>query len=127
MKRRRSAAVLRVMFSLPPDGSGFFEWMGFAVWRRADGLEAWAYAGFNALEAAAWFAIAGWVLARWVRRGRSRVELVYAALFVLFGLTDVAEAHAVTGWLLLAKGLVLANLLTARLYVTRVCHPGDRM
>src|SRR3712207_7330880 len=56
------------------------------------------------------------------RLRRSQVEPGYAALFVLFGLTDALEAHAVAPWLILVKGLIFANLLTARLYLTRVCY-----
>lgn len=115
------------MIDLPPGDADFWVWMAHPVWRRGPEIEAQLYAGFNLLEALAWWAIGAWALVRYARWRRSPVELLYVAMFALFGFSDVLEAHAVTGWLLLAKGLIFANLVTARLYLVRVCYPGARL
>jgi len=62
-------------------------------------------------EAIAWFVIALYVLARFYRFRRTSLELAYAGLFVLFGLSDLRESYVVQPWLILAKGGVLAGLL----------------
>jgi 4-amino-4-deoxy-L-arabinose transferase-like glycosyltransferase len=81
------------------------------------------------VEAIAWMAIAAWVLVR-VRPDRpSGVEWIYAACFVLFGVTDLVEAMRLPVWLLLVKGLILALILALILMLRRRVvriRPGRR-
>ena len=85
------------------------------------------YRGFNLFEAGCWFGFGALVLCRWLRRGRSRWELAYAAAFIAFGLTDVREAAVQSAPLVALKGAILAALLVLRRQSLRVWHPGTRL
>ncbi len=83
--------------------------------------------GFNFVEAAAWFVFAGLVARRWWHLHRSRLELVYALAFVLFGVSDLIEAWRLTSWLLWWKGANLAALFWLRRTVLRQHYPEARL
>jgi hypothetical protein len=85
----------------------------------------WAF-WFNLTEAAAWFVIAGLVLARWCRFRRSLEELLYAGLFVAFGLTDVREAFVLQTCLLWVKAINFAGILWVRHRLLKAYYPGWR-
>ncbi|MDG3004690.1 hypothetical protein [Paludisphaera mucosa] len=99
-------------------------------WTYAPRTATWiehATHGFNPFEGTAWVVFAGLVLARFVRRGRSRVEVVYALAFFTFGLTDFREAYALDSWLIGIKALNLVALFGLRAHVIRRCHPEGRL
>src|SRR4051794_28438568 len=66
------------------------------------------YHAFNLFEGVAWVVFAVLVLARFLQKGRSRIEIGYALAFFTFGLTDFREAYALSSWLVWVK---LANLI----------------
>lgn len=84
------------------------------------------YVGFNAFEAVAWFTFASIVLCRWNRNRKSRREVMYSLLFLLFGISDVIEIVFYPLWLLLAKAIILAGLLLTRRHLIRVHYPGKK-
>ena len=86
-----------------------------------------AYRWFNLAEAAAWSAFGLAVLLRWSRYRHSPLEIVYAAAFVLFGLTDVREAWQQSALLFGLKGGVLAALLTLRRAIRRRYYGESRL
>lgn len=102
--------------------------MLYVLWEYdpADGL-AVAYHWLNLAEATAWFVIAA-VVARRLYRQRRRPgwELVYAGLFVLFGLSDVIEAYRVPLWLVAAKGLNFAAIVAVRQLIVRRVYVGAK-
>src|SRR6516165_6437474 len=53
-----------------------------------------SYRTFNLIEGTVWIGFGILVLRRYLRFRRSRLELWYAAVFALFGLTDFREAYA---------------------------------
>jgi hypothetical protein len=85
------------------------------------------YRGFNLFEAGAWFVFAALVLARWRRNRHSFREVAYAAAFVAFGLTDVAEAYRQSPGLVAIKGVILTALLVLRAQVIRRWYPTSRV
>jgi hypothetical protein len=85
------------------------------------------YRGFNLFEAGAWLVFAALVLARWRRNRHSPREVAYAAAFVAFGLTDVAEAYRQSAMLLAIKGVTLAALFVLRAQVIRRWYPASRV
>jgi len=82
---------------------------------------------FNALEAAAWFAIGAWVFARYLRNRKSPLEILYAVLFVAFGLTDIREIASLPVWLLLLKAIILAAIVAIRGNLKRHHYPTLRL
>jgi hypothetical protein len=92
---------------------------------KATGFDA-AYHWFNLLEGAAWCLLGAVVLARYLRHRKSGLEIVYAAAFVAFGLTDFREAYELSTWLIAAKVLNLAALIGLRGYVLRRFYPAKR-
>lgn len=84
------------------------------------------YHGFNLVEGIAWFVVAGLVLRRYRRERNSPLELVYAAAFVTFGLSDFREAYVLESWLIWAKGLNLAALLAMRHYLLQRYYPTSK-
>ena len=106
----------------------FWPAMVHVLWRvdYGDPVAA-AYSILNLLEALAWFGVAGWVIRRRLRRGRSRIEWVYAGLFVAFGLTDVVESQLVPIWLIAVKGMIFGGILGVRWIVVKRCYPGAKM
>lgn len=112
------------MWLSPP--TAWFDWLFAYEIRRyqphASVWENWA-CWFNLLEAVAWFVIAGLVLRRWLRFHRSGEELIYAAAFLTFGLTDVREAFVLETWLLWVKGLNLLVILWLRSRLLKHHYP----
>jgi hypothetical protein len=98
------------------------------VWNaESAGPGDYVYRWFNLFEAGAWFVFAGLVARRWINHRHSILEPVYAAAFVAFGLTDVAEAWQQSLPLLTLKGIVLAALLVLRHRVRQQWYPASRI
>ena len=94
----------------------FWPAMGYELWRYdpSDGLGA-AYHYLNVAEAWAWFGIATYVGWRMIRhRKHLPLELTYIALFVVFGISDLWESQVVPMWLIAAKGLIFAGIVSVR-------------
>ena len=94
----------------------FWPAMRYELWRYDpnDGLGA-AYHYVNVTEAWAWFGIAGYVGWRMIRHRRHLpLELTYVALFVVFGISDLWESQVVPMWLIAAKGLIFAGIVSVR-------------
>jgi len=87
----------------------------------------WAYRWMNLLEGTAWCVLAVLVLWRFAKHRRSRLELLYAAAFATFGLSDFREAYNLQTWLILAKGANLIALLWLRAQVIGRFYPGSRV
>jgi len=105
------------------------QWLARSWWRYSAGERfgfSEIYHWFNIAEGIAWCLIAGLVLHRFVRRRKSCWEIVYAATFVTFGLSDFVEARALTTGLILAKGANLALLLGLRRYLLRRHYPESK-
>ena len=86
----------------------------------------WVYVAFNFVEALAWHAFAIFVLYRFLRRRKTRVELLYAFSFLLFGLSDLIEMGGLSVGLLLFKGACIAAILAARQHVLHF-YPGKKI
>lgn len=84
------------------------------------------YHWLNLLEGAAWIGFGLLVLFRFARYRNSCLEIVYAAAFVLFGLSDFREAYFLQPWIIVAKGAILAALLSLRWIVIRRYYPSSR-
>lgn len=82
---------------------------------------------FNLAEGAAWLVFAGLVLRRYATAQNSPWEIVYAAGFVTFGLTDFLEAYALHSWLLWLKLVNLIALLVLRHQVRTRYYPTSRL
>lgn len=82
---------------------------------------------FNLFEGTAWWGFGGLVLRRFLRYRKSPLELVYAAAFVIFGLTDFVESYALTSWLIHVKLLNLVALWRLRRLVMRRHYPESRV
>lgn len=81
------------------------------------------YHWFNLAEGTVWVALAIYVLARYLRRRKSVLELCYAAAFLTFGVSDFVEAHALTSWLLWLKLVNLIALFRLGWIVERRFYP----
>ncbi len=90
---------------------------------RGRSLYSIGYHSFNLVEGVAWIVFAVLVLWRFLAHRRSRIELVYAAAFASFGLTDFREAYAMQSWLLWVKLLNLVVLFWLRRIVMRRYYP----
>jgi hypothetical protein len=86
-----------------------------------------AYRGFNFGEAGVWFAFALLVLWRWRRERKSWIELLYAAAFLTFGLSDLREAYVISLPLVAGKGINLAVLLALRQFIMHRWYPQSRV
>lgn len=84
------------------------------------------YRGFNLFEAVIWFLFAALVLARWRRTPHSWLEVLYAAAFAAFGVTDILEAWRQSARLFAIKGLILAMIIALRAIVLRRWYPTSR-
>jgi hypothetical protein len=82
---------------------------------------------FNLFEGCAWVVFAALVLFRYLRFHRSRIEVVYAVTYVLFGLTDFREAYSLQSWLLWLKLVILIALFWLRRSVMRRFYPASRI
>lgn len=80
------------------------------------------YRGFNIFEGTVWIVFALIVSWRYLRRGQSSWEIVYAIAFILFGLTDFREAAVQSAPLVLVKGIILILLLRLRHFVIKNCY-----
>ena len=86
-----------------------------------------AYRWFNLCEGAIWAVFAALVIRRWHAHRRSRLEIVYAAVFLLFGLTDFREAYVQSAALVGTKAIVLVSLFSIRRRVLKTCYPHSRL
>lgn len=82
---------------------------------------------FNFFEGVAWCLFAALVLRRYWKCRRSSIEILYAAAFVLFGLTDFREAYFVQSWLLWLKLVILVSLFLLRKSVMRRFYPESKL
>jgi hypothetical protein len=73
-----------------------------------------------------WIALAALVAARFVRYRRSPIELMYAASYFTFGVTDFIESQLVPTWLIALKAINLAAILTLRRFVLKHYYPASR-
>lgn len=94
---------------------------------RDRSLHSLFYRSFNMLECAAWLVFGLLVLVRFLRQRRSRIELIYAAAFIAFGLTDLREAYSLQSWLLWLKLVNLVVLLWLRGIVMRRFYPESKL
>lgn len=105
--------------SLPTDGMELLRHTWWHSQRNAGGWFDVVYPAFNIVEAICWFAVAVYVWRRARRHAGRRLEFLYAALWLAFGLTDLREAWAQQTWLILLKGCLLGVLLVLRRIVLR--------
>ncbi len=106
----------------------FWPAMRHVLWRYdpSDPLNA-AYHWLNVAEAGAWFGIAGYVAWRFAKHRKSAGwELGYAALFLVFGASDVWESRQVPMWLIAAKGVIFLAIVLVRREVLRRCYPDAK-
>jgi hypothetical protein len=105
------------------------QWLAQSWWRYSSdepfGFSE-VYHWFNIAEGTAWLLIAGLVFHRFLRRRKSGLEIVYAATFVTFGLSDFVEARALTTGLIFAKGANLVLLLLLRRRLVRRYYPASK-
>lgn len=84
--------------------------------------------GFNLVEGACWLVFAVLVVRRCCRFRKSmRLELSYAAAFVLFGISDFIQAYQLTSWLLIWKLFNLIVLLVLRHRTIRELYPESKV
>lgn len=83
--------------------------------------------GFNLVEALIWFGCAAYVVRRNAMIHRSPLEWAYAALFVLFGLTDIVETLQVSSPLIWIKLFVLIPLFVVRSKVLGSYEPRPKL
>jgi hypothetical protein len=106
--------------------------MDFLTYRLVDldhtniGLLEVFYFGFNGFEAVAWFVIAAIVFRRWQRNRKTGLEVAYALLFLLFGITDVLELDSLPVWRLLVKAVICVMLFAVRYRIITVVYPGAK-
>lgn len=81
------------------------------------------YSWFNVVEGWFWLLFAALVLRRYLQCRRAPIELVYAAAFFTFGLSDFREAYLLESWLVLFKGVNLAALFWLRRHVLQKHYP----
>ncbi|HEY3965743.1 MAG TPA: hypothetical protein VGM05_14390 [Planctomycetaceae bacterium] len=107
------------------------EFLFTETWWRYDPLEQSAHSifthWFNLFEGVAWCVFAVLVLRRYWKFRRSSIEIVYAAAFLLFGLTDFREAFCVQSWLLWIKLVILVALFCLRRVVMRRFYPESKV
>ena len=84
------------------------------------------YSWFNVIEGWFWLLFAALVLARHLKHRRSPIEIVYAAAFVTFGLSDFRESYVLETWLVIFKAVNLAALVYLRWHVLRRNYPQCR-
>lgn len=96
-------------------------------WWRYRPSEFSFYHYLNLVEGAIWLVFAALVAARFVRWRHSWIELLYAAAFLTFGLSDFREAYRLESWLLLFKVANLVLLLWLRREVIGRWYPKSRV
>jgi hypothetical protein len=92
-----------------------------------DPLFARLYHYGNLAEGGAWLAVAALVFVRYLRHRRSRLEVVYALAFVLFGLSDFREAYRLESWLIWGKGMNLLALFGLRRFIVQNYYPAAKL
>lgn len=96
------------------------------IYSRDASLFEQLYHWLNLVEGAAWIGFAALVLQRYLRHRHSKIEMVYAAAFLTFGISDFWEAYRLTSWLILFKGANLLVLIYLRRTVLRRFYPNNR-
>lgn len=81
------------------------------------------YRGFNITEGFFWIGFAIVVMLRFFRNRKSNLEVLYAIVFFIFGLTDFVEAYEMSAPLLLAKAVIVVALFTLRSFVHQKFYP----
>jgi hypothetical protein len=94
-------------------------------YRSTDSFSVYHY--LNLVEGTIWLVFAALVATRFLRWRHSWVEVLYAAAFLTFGLSDFREAYQLESWLLLFKGANLVLLLWLRHEVIRRWYPNSRV
>lgn len=84
------------------------------------------YVSFNAIEALIWFAVGSYVLIRYARRGKSAFNLMYAAAFAIFAISDLLEIVGYSLALLMLKAVTLGLILACRAIVLAE-YPGAKL
>ncbi len=111
--------------------STLFHYSLCAVYRVTDwsriGVADGVLIAFNALEALVWLGCAGYVARRTWRAHHSLHEYVYAALFVLFGVSDIIEVFQLSSALVWAKLAILIALFIVRARVRAAYTPRPRL
>lgn len=105
------------------------DWLATTWWRYGADQESWFSALYhwgNLAEGLAWCLLACLVVRRFSRHRHSPLELVYAAAFVSFGVSDFREAFCLQTWLILAKGANLLLLLGLRRTLLLKFYPESR-
>lgn len=101
------------------------------VWWRYDGAFGdWfthLYHWFNLLEGCVWLVVAGLILWRFRNHRQSRQEVVYAAAFLTFGLTDFQESLEQSSWLIAIKLVNLIVLYFLRKRIMSKYYPSARV
>lgn len=110
---------------------GFAEVLFRRIWWSYDrDLELWystPYHWFNLVEGCIWLIVSAFVLARYARCRRSYVELLYAAAFVSFAISDFREAWQQSSGLIWFKILNLIALVALRRHVMRRYYPAGKV
>jgi hypothetical protein len=78
-------------------------------------------------EGTVWIALAFLVFYRYLRVGRSPIEIGYALAFITFGLTDYREAYVLESWLIWVKLVNLIVLLKLRARVIQRFYPASKL
>lgn len=85
------------------------------------------YHWFNVLEGVVWCVFSLLVFVRHSKFRKAACEVVYAAAFFTFGLTDFCEAYRLTSWLLWAKLGNLILLLWLRASIMKRYYPQSKV
>jgi hypothetical protein len=106
-----------------------WQWLMRPLWQytpqTANGLDL-LYRWVNLVEGTAWCLIGAAILLRHFRYRRWPLEPLYAATFVLFGISDFREAWCLQPWLILVKAVLLLALWCQRAYVLTRHYPQSR-
>lgn len=106
-------------------------WQDFCehtIWHSQHTQGSWfdiIYPLFNLFEALCWCGVSVFIVLRARRHNGRCIELLYAATWFTFGLTDLREAYAQQVGLIVLKGLLLGILIALRRVVLRR-YPGAR-
>lgn len=92
---------------------------------QPESASAWSYLyrNFNIVEGFFWIGFATVVLRRYLQHRKSNLEVLYAAVFLIFGLTDFVEAYEMSAPLLLAKAVIVVALFSLRSFVHQKFYP----
>lgn len=98
-------------------------WWTYDPW--TSGPWGMAYRWFNIAEGCIWIGCAVFVVRRWLKGGRGWLDVPYALLFLMFGLTDFREASVQSAPLVLVKGILLLGLFLLRRHLLPRYTPGS--